>query len=67
MEISDPKFNWLDFVDWSVIHLKGKSLRAILCILACWATIYHKSGDQKKNAILRAKGLYSEDQLISHK
>ena len=29
--ISDPKFNWLDLVDWSVIHLKGKSLRAILC------------------------------------
>ena len=54
--ISDPKFNWLDLIDWSVIHLKGKSLRAILCKLAPeW---------RQKNAILRTKRLYTEGQLI---
>ena len=54
--ISDPKFNWLDLIDWSVIHLKGKSLRAILCKLAPeW---------RQKNAILRAKRLYIEGLFI---
>ena len=54
--ISDPKFNWLDLIDWSVIHLKGKSLRAILCKLAPeW---------RQKNAILLTKRLYTEGQLI---
>ena len=54
--IFDPKYNWLDLVDWSVIHIKMQ--------LACWTTIYHQSGDKKKNVILRAKRLYTEDQFI---
>jgi len=29
--LSDPKVSWQDLVDWSVIHLKGKGLRAVLC------------------------------------
>ena len=54
--ISDPKFNWLDLVEWSVIDLKGTSLRAILCKLATeW---------RQKNAILHAERLYTEGQFI---
>ena len=54
--ISEPQFNWLDLVEWSVIHLKGTSLRAILCKLAPeW---------RQKNAILCAKRLYTKGQFI---
>ena len=54
--ISNPKFNWLDLVEWSVIHLKGTSLRAILRKLAPeWS---------QKNAILCTRRLYTEGQFI---
>ena len=34
-------FCWEDLMEWGVVHLKGKSMRATICKLAWWATVYY--------------------------
>lgn len=58
--ISDFNTSWQELVDWSVVHLQRKGLRATLSKTAWWAAIYHLWS--QRNAILHVKRLYSEDQ-----
>ena len=60
--ISDFNTSWQELVDWSVVHLQRKGLRATLSKIAWWAAIYHLWS--QRNAILHVKRLYSEDQHI---
>lgn len=60
--ISDFNTSWKELVEWSVVHLQRKGLRATLCKIAWWATIYLLWN--QRNAILPVKRIYSEDQYI---
>uniref|UniRef100_A0A2N9HS76 Reverse transcriptase zinc-binding domain-containing protein n=1 Tax=Fagus sylvatica TaxID=28930 RepID=A0A2N9HS76_FAGSY len=50
--ISDPQFCWEYLVEWGFMHLNGKGLRANLCKLTSWATVYYLWF--QRNALLHA-------------
>jgi hypothetical protein len=33
--------DWELLIIWGIKNLKGRSFRASLCKVACWATVYH--------------------------
>jgi hypothetical protein len=61
--ISDPQFCWEHLVEWGSMHLKRKGLRANLCKLAWWATVYYLWS--QKNALLHAGQVKTEDQILN--
>ena len=48
--VSNTSFYWEDLVEWGVVHLKGKGMRAIVCKLAWWAIVYYLWS--QRNAVL---------------
>uniref|UniRef100_A0A2N9EPM6 Uncharacterized protein n=1 Tax=Fagus sylvatica TaxID=28930 RepID=A0A2N9EPM6_FAGSY len=52
-----------DLLEWGVVHLKGTEMRAIVCKVAWWATVY--SLWSQRNAIIHAGQIKSEDQLLN--
>uniref|UniRef100_A0A2N9FNM3 Reverse transcriptase domain-containing protein n=1 Tax=Fagus sylvatica TaxID=28930 RepID=A0A2N9FNM3_FAGSY len=57
------KGNEEDLLEWGVVHLKGTEMRAIVCKVAWWATVY--SLWSQRNAIIHAGQIKSEDQLLN--
>ncbi len=59
----DPCFCWEDLLEWGVVHLKRKEMRATMCKVAWWAIVY--SLWSQRNVVIHAGKIKSEDQPLN--
>lgn len=61
--VDDPCVCWDQIMDWSIVFLKGKGLKSILCKLCLAATVYHVW--KHRNDLCHGNSPRSEDLIIS--